>query len=93
MRRTREAMANVMATDVDVSEVDSWISTLNECKQLSENDVKKLTEQVLRGPPATDARTTHALTPARSPTSRAAHVAHTMARRARFCRRRATCSR
>ncbi|KAJ3045444.1 hypothetical protein HDU99_009861, partial [Rhizoclosmatium hyalinum] len=30
----------------NVSEVDGWVSTLMECKQLSEADVKKLCEKV-----------------------------------------------
>jgi hypothetical protein len=30
----------------DFSEVDKWIATLQECKQLSEPDVKRLTERV-----------------------------------------------
>ena len=35
-----------MAMDSDYGEVDKWIATLNECKQLSENEVRKLTELV-----------------------------------------------
>jgi len=39
---------SAMATDYDYGEVDRWIAQLNECKQLSEADVKKLTERVRR---------------------------------------------
>lgn len=31
---------------VDIQEQDQWISYLSECKQLSENDVKRLCEKV-----------------------------------------------
>lgn len=34
---------------VDVQEQDQWISYLSDCKQLSENDVKRLCETVGRG--------------------------------------------
>ena len=40
---------SAMATDYDYGEVDRWIAQLNECKQLSEADVKKLTERVRHG--------------------------------------------
>lgn len=31
---------------VDIQEQDQWISSLSECKQLSENDIKRLCEKV-----------------------------------------------
>ena len=31
---------------VDIQEQDQWISYLSECKQLSENDIKRLCEKV-----------------------------------------------
>lgn len=31
---------------VDIQEQDEWISYLSECKQLSENDIKRLCEKV-----------------------------------------------
>jgi len=34
---------------VDIQEQDQWISYLSDCKQLSENDVKRLCEKVGRG--------------------------------------------
>lgn len=35
-----------MSASSSVADVDAWISQLQECKQLTENDIKKLCEKV-----------------------------------------------
>ena len=39
-------VAGHFVTMVDIQEQDNWISYLSECKQLSENDIKRLCETV-----------------------------------------------
>ena len=38
-------VAGHFVTMVDIQEQDNWISYLSECKQLSENDIKRLCEK------------------------------------------------
>ena len=48
MRRVgpwRRCGGRFLVTMVDIQEQDNWISYLSECKQLSENDIKRLCEK------------------------------------------------
>lgn len=36
----------IMSASSSVADVDAWISQLQDCKQLSENDIKKLCDKV-----------------------------------------------
>jgi hypothetical protein len=38
-----------MSTLTDVADVDSWITTLSDCKQLPESDIERLCEKVSIG--------------------------------------------
>lgn len=44
--RGRPARHASHRTMVDIQEQDEWISYLSECKQLNENDIKRLCEKV-----------------------------------------------
>lgn len=41
----RRSGGRLLVTMVDIQEQDNWISYLSECKQLSENDIKRLCEK------------------------------------------------
>jgi serine/threonine-protein phosphatase 2A catalytic subunit len=38
-----------MSTLTDVADVDTWITTLSDCKQLPESDIERLCEKVSKG--------------------------------------------